>query len=105
MSFSQRKPDARTKKRQGRRSRSFGGCVTCRGRRVKCDEGRPGCSMCNIAGVECGGYNIDIFFDFDDPSTTTAKFRRPLLTDHERKCMSEQIIRDIHPRSASWHHL
>ncbi|KAF5234606.1 hypothetical protein FAUST_7515 [Fusarium austroamericanum] len=103
MSVSQRKPEARTKKRQGRRSRSFGGCVTCRGRRVKCDEGRPSCSMCNIAGVECGGYNIDIFFDFDDPSTTTAKFRRPLLTDNERKCMSEQILRDIHPRSASWH--
>ncbi|WXC67406.1 hypothetical protein SNK03_013200 [Fusarium graminearum] len=103
MSVSQRKPEARTKKRQGRRSRSFGGCVTCRGRRVKCDEGRPSCSMCNIVGVECGGYNIDIFFDFDDPSTTTAKFRRPLLTDNERKCMSEQILRDIHPRSASWH--
>ncbi|GKU16703.1 unnamed protein product [Fusarium langsethiae] len=103
MPFPQRKPDPRAKRRPGRRSRSFGGCVTCRGRHVKCDEGRPGCSMCHIAGVECGGYSKDIFFDFDDPSTTTTKFRRPLLTDHERKCMSEQIVHDIPPRLASWH--
>ncbi|KAL6914926.1 hypothetical protein FSST1_012686 [Fusarium sambucinum] len=103
MSFSQRKNDARTKRQSGRRSRSFGGCVTCRGRRVKCDEGRPACSMCHIAGVECGGYNKDIFFDFDDPSTSTTKFRRPLLTYNERKRMSEQISQDVPPRLASWH--
>ncbi|CEI70632.1 hypothetical protein FVEN_g879 [Fusarium venenatum] len=103
MSFTQRKNDARTKRQSGRRSRSFGGCVTCRGRRVKCDEGRPGCSMCHIAGVECGGYNKDIFFDFDDPSISTTKFRRPLLTYNERKRMSEQIAQDVPPTLASWH--
>jgi hypothetical protein len=59
--------------------------------------------MCSIAGVECGGYNKDIIFDFDDPSTTSTKFRRPLLTYHERKCMSEQIVQDVPPRLASWH--
>ncbi|KAL3595712.1 hypothetical protein FPOAC2_10067 [Fusarium poae] len=103
MSFPQRKEDVRTNRHPSRRSRSFGGCVTCRGRRVKCDEGRPGCSMCDIAGVECGGYNKDIFFDCDDPSATTTKFRRPLLTYHERKRMSEQMTQDVPPRLASWH--
>ena len=33
------------------------GCSTCRARRVKCDEGKPGCRRCSDFGVECGGYN------------------------------------------------
>ncbi|KAF4457615.1 hypothetical protein F53441_488 [Fusarium austroafricanum] len=92
------------KSKRGRRGRSFGGCVTCRSRRVKCDEGRPGCSMCSISNLECGGYSKDIFFDFDDPSITgIARFRRPLLTDEERECMSEKIVQDIPPDQAIWH--
>lgn len=59
--------------------------------------------MCSITGVECGGYSKDIFFDFDDPSTATARFRRPLLTYNERKCMSERIVQEVPPRLTSWH--
>ncbi|CAG7557537.1 unnamed protein product [Fusarium equiseti] len=103
MASSKRKHDTRGKRLPGRRSRSFGGCVTCRSRRVKCDEGRPGCSMCSIAGVDCGGYNKDLIFDIDDPSTATTRFRRPLLTEKERRCMSEKIARDVPPSLASWH--
>ncbi|KAF4955269.1 hypothetical protein FSARC_11901 [Fusarium sarcochroum] len=98
-----RKTPSRPKRAQGRRNRSFGGCVTCRSRRVKCDEGRPGCSMCKILGVECGGYSKDIFFDLGDPSTGITRFRRPLLTDQERESMSEQILEDIPPSLANWH--
>lgn len=32
------------------------GCVTCKSRRVKCDEGRPSCRRCVRRGLECGGY-------------------------------------------------
>ncbi|KAG7409563.1 3-oxoacyl-[acyl-carrier-protein] reductase FabG [Fusarium oxysporum f. sp. rapae] len=98
------KSTAKAKRVSGRRTRSFGGCVTCRSRRVKCDEGRPGCSMCNISGLDCGGYSKDIFFDFDDPSSTgIARFRRPLLTDQERERLSEQIAQDVPPELAGWH--
>ncbi|KAF5988752.1 transcription factor ARG81 [Fusarium bulbicola] len=98
------KSTAKVKRVPGRRTRSFGGCVTCRSRRVKCDEGRPGCSMCNISGLDCGGYSKDIFFDFDDPSSTgVARFRRPLLTEQERERLSEQIAQDVPPELASWH--
>ncbi|KAK2123757.1 hypothetical protein NOF04DRAFT_1373250 [Fusarium oxysporum II5] len=103
------KSTAKAKRVPGRRTRSFGGCVTtdpsqCRSRRVKCDEGRPGCSMCNISGLDCGGYSKDIFFDFDDPSSTgIARFRRPLLTDQERERLSEQIAQDVPPELAGWH--
>ncbi|KAF9764059.1 hypothetical protein IL306_002902 [Fusarium sp. DS 682] len=98
------KSTSKSKRVSGRRTRSFGGCVTCRSRRVKCDEGRPSCSMCNILGLNCGGYSKDIFFDFDDPSTTgIARFRRPLLTDRERERLSKQIARNVPPELAGWH--
>lgn len=32
------------------------GCVTCRQRRVKCDETKPFCKACLRLGVECAGY-------------------------------------------------
>ena len=37
-----------------RRSRT--GCLTCRARRVKCDERKPTCERCEFANVECAGY-------------------------------------------------
>ncbi|KAK0704417.1 hypothetical protein B0H67DRAFT_349307 [Lasiosphaeris hirsuta] len=38
----------------GKRSRS--GCITCKIRRVKCDESRPECTRCVQAGRTCDGY-------------------------------------------------
>lgn len=32
------------------------GCVTCRRRRVKCDETKPVCSACLRLGLDCAGY-------------------------------------------------
>lgn len=32
------------------------GCVTCKQRRVKCDEARPKCRSCQRLGLRCGGY-------------------------------------------------
>ncbi|KAI1012144.1 hypothetical protein LB503_004457 [Fusarium chuoi] len=32
------------------------GCVTCRQRRVKCDERKPWCKACLRLGIECTGY-------------------------------------------------
>ncbi|RFU25098.1 hypothetical protein B7463_g11236, partial [Scytalidium lignicola] len=36
--------------------RSKTGCTTCKQRRVKCDETKPGCIRCQNLGRECGGY-------------------------------------------------
>ena len=40
-----------------------GGCYSCRGMKVKCDERRPGCFRCEKAGRTCPGYReeLDIF--------------------------------------------
>ncbi|KAJ5151121.1 uncharacterized protein N7482_010373 [Penicillium canariense] len=31
-------------------------CITCRKRKVRCDQKRPGCDRCYSFGVACGGY-------------------------------------------------
>jgi arginine metabolism regulation protein II len=60
--------------------------------------------MCKHAGLPCGGYEKSIFFDFEvgvDSSNT--RFRRPLLTEQERACMSTQLTTSVPPRLALWH--
>lgn len=70
---------------------------------MKCDEARPTCSACKIAGLSCGGYEKNIFFDFEDSSVAgAARVRRPLLTVKERQSMSEWLVSKVGPRSATW---
>lgn len=38
----------------GRKSRR--GCLTCKQRRIKCDEAHPSCRICTSSGRQCGGY-------------------------------------------------
>lgn len=39
-----------------RKKRTRTGCLTCRSRRVKCDERKPTCERCETANVQCAGY-------------------------------------------------
>ena len=39
-----------------------GRCLTCKRRRVKCDEARPACSPCRLLGLDCGGYSKEYVF-------------------------------------------
>lgn len=39
-----------------KRRRTRTGCLTCRTRRIKCDERKPACERCEVANVECAGY-------------------------------------------------
>lgn len=38
-------------------SRSSNGCITCKIRRIKCDEARPACNRCTSTGRKCDGYS------------------------------------------------
>lgn len=38
----------------------WSGCVTCKARRVKCDEAKPGCEQCARRRISCGGYKLDV---------------------------------------------
>ncbi|KAI8655924.1 hypothetical protein NCS55_01245800 [Fusarium keratoplasticum] len=46
-----------------------GGCVTCKERRVKCDEAKPECRSCQRLKLRCGGY------DRPKPKNVRLKFR------------------------------
>ncbi|OQE31210.1 hypothetical protein PENSTE_c001G06259 [Penicillium steckii] len=39
------------------KGRSRNGCITCKIRRVKCDEQKPDCSKCLSTGRKCSGYS------------------------------------------------
>ncbi|KAH7030936.1 uncharacterized protein B0I36DRAFT_362728 [Microdochium trichocladiopsis] len=44
------------------RKRTKTGCLTCRKRRIKCDEGRPTCNNCIKSKRQCEGYNQRVVF-------------------------------------------
>lgn len=48
-------PPGRHKKEVKRRTKT--GCLTCRKRRIKCDEGHPTCRNCQKSKRECAGYD------------------------------------------------
>jgi arginine metabolism regulation protein II len=57
--------------------------------------------MCVTADLRCSGCEKNIFFDFDGPHTFgEVRFRRPLLTDEERACMSKWLTTIVPPRKA-----
>ncbi|PSK37509.1 hypothetical protein B9Z65_2251 [Elsinoe australis] len=58
--------DTRPVKREIKR-RTKTGCLTCRKRRIKCDEGHPSCRNCQKSKRECLGY--DPIFKSQGPNT------------------------------------
>ncbi|KAK4184923.1 putative carboxypeptidase [Podospora australis] len=48
--------DAMNKHCQAMQQSSRRGCITCRIRRVKCDETKPSCTRCTSSGRTCDGY-------------------------------------------------
>ncbi|CAK7212748.1 hypothetical protein SCUCBS95973_001568 [Sporothrix curviconia] len=48
---------AATRRLGGRKDRT--GCITCKIRRVKCDEGKPACHRCTSTGRKCDGYDLN----------------------------------------------
>lgn len=60
-------PSVPKTKGQGGRKRAFhsktrSGCLTCKNRRVKCDEKRPVCQRCVNGGRKCEGYENPLVF-------------------------------------------
>ncbi|KAM6533718.1 hypothetical protein FALCPG4_006677 [Fusarium falciforme] len=50
------------RKRNNIRKRTKTGCLTCRKRRIKCDEGRPTCNNCIKSKRQCEGYSQRVIF-------------------------------------------
>ncbi|KAI8653676.1 Zn(2)-C6 fungal-type domain-containing protein [Fusarium sp. Ph1] len=89
------------KPKTGPRIRSFGGCLTCRTRKVKCDETHPICRQCQRSRLVCGGYEAKIRFVHFSPDGTGPQgdvkqnddghSRRILFTESERAAMSRHM--------------
>lgn len=60
------------------------GCLTCRKRRVKCDESKPICKRCIKANVICDGYQKKRFIPSPKPAITT-----PQQTETETETEAE----------------
>ncbi|EOD45401.1 c6 finger domain-containing protein [Neofusicoccum parvum] len=60
-----------TKRKQ---SKSRNGCITCKAKRLKCDETKPTCQQCARRSVTCGGYKKDFKWrPFEEASFTGSK--------------------------------
>lgn len=60
------------------------GCVTCKAKRLKCDETKPTCLQCHKRNVECGGYKKDFKWRPFEETSFTGKPALPKI----RKCES-----------------
>ncbi|KAL8872805.1 MAG: hypothetical protein Q9174_001623 [Haloplaca sp. 1 TL-2023] len=49
------------------------GCITCKKKRLKCDETKPACENCRNKGRVCEGYKKDYGFRAWDAKTSTTK--------------------------------
>ncbi|KAK7995366.1 hypothetical protein PG990_014139 [Apiospora arundinis] len=48
----------RVKKKRASKPKVKTGCISCKKRHVKCDEGKPGCAKCESVGLVCEGYAL-----------------------------------------------
>ncbi|CAG8128986.1 unnamed protein product [Penicillium nalgiovense] len=56
--------------------------------------------MCQYLGLKCGGYEKDIFFDFESsPRNLGVRFRRPLFSVKERERMSQWLVSSAPPKT------
>ncbi|KAK3303684.1 uncharacterized protein B0T15DRAFT_421124 [Chaetomium strumarium] len=55
-------PETEERKETTERKRTKTGCITCRKRRIKCDEGKPTCNICIKSNRECEGYSTRLTF-------------------------------------------
>ncbi|KAI9737883.1 MAG: hypothetical protein M1834_009253 [Cirrosporium novae-zelandiae] len=64
-----------------KQSKSRNGCVTCKTKRLKCDETKPTCQQCQKRKVACGGYKKDFKWrSFEEASFTN----KPTITKPKR---------------------
>ncbi|KAF3402662.1 hypothetical protein DPV78_003484 [Talaromyces pinophilus] len=65
------------------------GCYTCRRRKVKCDEAKPGCRACSQLGLQCEGYALR--YKFCDPQIMNCALGPPAF-EPERDSHSQQPL-------------
>ncbi|KAJ5194366.1 Protein of unknown function DUF3468 [Penicillium cf. griseofulvum] len=65
-------------KQKPKQTKSRNGCLTCKAKRLKCDEIKPSCQQCERRKVRCGGYKKD--FKWRPFEETNLASGRPIVT-------------------------
>lgn len=55
------------------RTKSRNGCITCKKKRLKCDETKPTCLNCNKKSIICGGYATNFKWKLFNESKSTIR--------------------------------
>ncbi|KAI3003126.1 transcriptional regulator family: Fungal Specific TF [Aspergillus niger] len=69
-------------------------CERCRPRRLKCDWGKPSCSQCIRAKVDCPGYRSALEYSFRDQSRDVIR-KAQLKAERESKEISKRQKRTV----------
>ncbi|KIM98245.1 hypothetical protein OIDMADRAFT_128522, partial [Oidiodendron maius Zn] len=78
---------APTKKFRKGTPKSRNGCITCKIRRIKCDESKPSCKKCSNTGRKCDGYNYPSTTDPQKPFLQSLSLHSS-LTQPERRFLN-----------------
>ncbi|KAK6438725.1 hypothetical protein LTR95_005068 [Oleoguttula sp. CCFEE 5521] len=78
-----------------KQSKSRNGCVTCKAKRLKCDEEKPTCQQCAKRKVECGGYRKD--FKWRPFEETNVK----LVVDRQKRPSPPRQVSGLKSQNAS----
>ncbi|CAI7650077.1 unnamed protein product [Penicillium discolor] len=71
-----------------KQTKSRNGCITCKAKRLKCDEVKPSCQQCERRKVQCGGYKKDFKWrPFEEVNFTSG---RPTVTKAKKTNSSSQ---------------
>ncbi|KAF7718612.1 Fungal Zn(2)-Cys(6) binuclear cluster domain-containing protein [Penicillium ucsense] len=79
-----KKPTEFHARRAHKKSRA--GCVTCKNRRIKCDENRPTCSKCKKRGVDCLYASGESLADHGHTSSRVISRKSPTLSVSSFSC-------------------
>ncbi|KAF8856196.1 hypothetical protein BDZ45DRAFT_594523 [Acephala macrosclerotiorum] len=77
-------------------SKSKGGCITCKIRRVKCDETKPHCLRCHKFKISCDGYDLPSSNNTRHPSKL-----RPLVPQRKTLIPAARPLLPVYKQPAS----
>ncbi|KAF3490738.1 uncharacterized protein GIQ15_00255 [Arthroderma uncinatum] len=83
-----------------KQSKSRNGCVTCKSKRLKCDETKPTCHQCQKRNVVCGGYKKDFKWRSFEESSFTGK-PKPKVKKHDTGALGDPCKQPPATKSAS----
>ncbi|KAJ0159295.1 putative transcriptional regulatory protein C15D4.02 [Colletotrichum tanaceti] len=93
--------DDPNRKKANVRKRTKTGCLTCRKRRIKCDEGRPICSNCIKSKRHCEGYNQRVIFKDPIASFNLNGVYGPVVYPPESSSSPFQSLPNPPPKSSN----